>query len=181
MRRPAMAGATTMSVGYLAISHPAWSDRISATKPHRCAFWRRATTHFRVLEPGDPFFFLRKQDPGRPLNERRVIGHAEYVLCENRPLHELTGYYGLNELGVRSQRELEDRLVEIAWDADPDLPTMVGVLQLGPPQAFRHAVGWLTLPKIGIHFPANVVQGIGLNEAQVESLLDAGLYGSANA
>jgi hypothetical protein len=169
-----------MSAGYLAISHPAWCDRIRDTQPHRCAFWRRATTRFRVLEPGDPFFLLRKQQAGRPLRERRVIGHAEYVLCENRPLHELTGYYGLNELGVSSQKELEDRLVEIAWDADPNLPAIVGVLQLGPLKEFRHPVDWLTLPKIGIRFRANVVQGMGLDEAQVEGLLDAGLYGSAD-
>jgi hypothetical protein len=166
-----------MSAGYLAVSHHDWCDHIRQTRPHRCAFWRRATTRFHVLSPGDPFFFLRKQAAGRPLDERRVIGHAEYRLCENRPLGELTGYYGLHELGVGSQLELERRLVEIAWNGDSNLPRLVGVIQLGPLEEFRHPVKWMTLPKLGISFRANVVQGIGLSEGQVEALLDAGLYG----
>lgn len=170
-----------MSAGYLAISHPAWCDRIRATKPHRCAFWRRDKTRFHLLAMGAPFFFLRKQPAGRPLHKRCVIGHAEYRLCETRPLNELTGYYGLNELGVRSQAELEGRLVSIAWDGDRNVPQVVGVLQLGPLVEFRHPVDWVTLPEIGIHFRINTVQGLGLGEAQVEALLDTGLYGSSFA
>ena len=73
--------------------------------------------------------------------------------------------------------KLERRLVEIAWTGDTSLPRLGGVIQLGPLKEFRHQVKWMTLPKLGISFPANVVQGIGLSEGQVEALVDAGLYG----
>jgi hypothetical protein len=133
-----------------------------------------------VLSPGERFFFLRKQAAGQSLDDRRVIGHAEYRLCENRPLGELAGYYGLHELGVASQQELERRMVEIAWNGDMGLPRLVGVIQLGPLEQFRHPVKWKALPKVGIKFSANVLQGIGLDEGHVEALLDAGLYGRTN-
>jgi hypothetical protein len=168
------------NAGYLAVSHPAWCDRIREKKPHRCAFWRRATTRFRVLDAGDPFFFLRKQEQSRPIGERSVIGYAEYRLSEVQPLAELAGYYGLHELGVSSPAELERRLVEIAWDGSTRLPHLVGVILLGQMQEFRYPVAWDELASLGIGFAPNVVQGIGLTASQVESLLDAGLYGHAS-
>jgi hypothetical protein len=167
------------NAGYLAVSHPAWCDRIRQKRPHRCAFWRRATTRFHVLGGGDPFFFLRKQEHARPIRERSVIGYAEYRLNEVQPLAELTGYYGLHELGVSSAEELQRRLVEIAWDGSVKLPPLVGVIVLGPMQEFRYPVAWDELTSLGITFAPNVVQGIGLTASQVEALLDAGLYGHA--
>lgn len=107
-----------------------------------------------------------------------MIGHAEYLLGETRCVHELSGYFGLNNLGVTSPSELELRLVEIAWDGNPATPGMAGVLRL---QGSLHSVDWLALPRSGIPFAANVVQGIGLNEAQVEAPLDTGLYGAVGA
>jgi hypothetical protein len=166
-----------VSAGYLGISHWAWCDRIVATSPHRCAFWRRDTKRFSAIEPGSPFFFLLKQDPGRRITVRAVIGQAEFRAFETRAVDDLWGYYGLNELGVLSVEELMTRLREIDWAGEHDVPHMVGVILLGPLESFRFPVTWDRLPGLGIRFSKNIVQGMGLGSAQVESLLDAGLYG----
>lgn len=166
-----------MSAGYLGISHWAWCDRITATRPHRCAFWRRNIKRFSAIEPGSPFFFLRKQDPDRRITARAVIGRAEFRTYETRAVDDLQGYYGLNELGVASVEELVTRLREIDWEGEHDIPVTVGVILLGPLESFRFPVGWDRLPGLGIRFSKNVVQGMGLDSSQVESLLDAGLYG----
>ena len=168
-----------MSGGYLAISHPTWCAHILQSLPGRCAFWRRDTKRFKAIDPGDPFFILRKQRYQRPLSERAVIGHAEFRLSEVLPIHELGGYYGMHELGVSSVAELEKRLIEIAWDADPNLPREVGVIQLGPFKEFPIQVGWDRLRALGIGMATNVVQGIRLTGTQAEALLDAGLYGAS--
>ncbi len=132
---------------------------------------------FRAIEPGSPFFFLRKQDPDRRITAREVIGRAEFRRFETRAVDDLWGYYGLNELGVASVEELLARLREIDWEGLHDVPHTVGVNYLGELEAFRSPVAWDRLPELGIRFGKNVVQGMGLNSSQVESLLDAGLYG----
>ena len=79
------------SAGYLGISHWTWCDRIAATRPHRCAFWRRDTKRFSAIEPGSPFFFLRKQEPNRRITAREVIGRAEFRTFETRAVGDLWG------------------------------------------------------------------------------------------
>ena len=161
--------------GYIGLSHPAWCDTIVRSRPHRCAFWRGSDRTFKVLEPGAPFFLLRNAGPKRPIEERAVIGSAQYLYFDVRPFYDLPNYYGLHELGVSGADELRLRLQEIAGRIE----ARIGVIVLGPLERFRFPVGWTQLPELGIRFARQVVQGMGLNDAQVEGLLDAGLYGRA--
>ena len=165
---------TSTAEGYIGLSHPRWCETIARTRPHRCAFWRGSDRRFKVLDPGAPFFLLRNSRPKRPIEDREVIGSAEYLYFDARPVSDLPRYFGLNELGVANESELHDRLREIAGRVEPH----IGVIVLGPLEPFRFPVPWVELPELGIHFAPQVVQGMGLDGLQVERLLDAGLYGS---
>lgn len=165
-----------MAAGYLGLSHPNWCSTILRSHPSRCAFWRGSERRFKVLEPGSPFFLLKKSRPGRPIEDRTVIGRAEYLHFDVQPIGRLPQEYDLNELGVASETELRLRLREIAGDGHDQ----VGVIVLGPLEPFRSPVRWSTLPRLGIKFARQVVSGMGLDETQVERLLDAGLYGTAD-
>jgi hypothetical protein len=164
---------TRTAAGYIGLSHPEWCDTITRARPHRCAFWRGSDRAFRVLEPGAPFFLLKNARIKRPIEDRAVIGSAEYLYFDVRRVNDLPNYYGLSELGVGSAPELHLRLREIAGREE----ARIGVVVLGPLEPFRFPVTWTALPDLGIRFAQQVVSGMGLDAAQVERLLDAGLYG----
>lgn len=66
--------------GYIGITAHHWWNYIKDKNIPEVNFWNKKKT-FKVLEAGDYFFFLKKNEPGEN-GERAVVGYAEYVRFE---------------------------------------------------------------------------------------------------
>jgi hypothetical protein len=160
-----------MAAAYLALSNASWAEQIHERRPARCVFWRRDHAAFSVIRPGSPFFILERQKARRPVHERKVIGSAAFRLSRSVPLGQLIDGYGMDELGVSSVNQVMERWSE--FGGHPNSETPVGVIELGPFEAFATPIFWEELHALGINVSPNLRQGMGLDSLEVERLFGA--------
>jgi hypothetical protein len=95
--------------GYIGVTSREWFMYLSVNPGIKeVNFWRKNTNNFNVLQAGDPFFFLVKNDR-RVRGERAVLGKATYVRYEVLTVDEAWDKYR-NGNGDENRGSFESRM-----------------------------------------------------------------------
>lgn len=151
--------------GYIAITNPIWFDFQKNHKFEIVNFMRKNTSAFKVLQPGDHFFFLVKNRLG-DRSERVVRGYGIYQSFEVLELEEAWLKYE-HANGWNSKTEYANDLQNIL---EVDSSKGMGCIILSDLHFFNKPV---LLSEIGIEFQKSIVSGKGIDEFEVERILES--------
>lgn len=158
--------------GYIGVTSREWFTYLSATPGFsEVNFWRKNTNSFNVLQAGEPFFFIVKNDKGVK-GERAVLGKATYIRYEVLTVDEAWDKYR-NGNGDENRESFESRMNEM-FETDTHTGK-IGCIILTDFQAFDNPV---ILSEIGIEFKDSVVSGKskGIGDREISLILE---YGSS--
>lgn len=154
--------------GYIGVTAREWFSYLSnEPELNEVNFWRKNTNDFKVLNPGDPFFFIVKNEKGNK-GERAVLGKGTYERFEVLTVNDAWNKYG-NGNGDESKESFVTRM-KTMFETDAN-NGQIGCIILSDFTPFDNPV---YLSEIGIDFKNSVVSGKGITEADVNILLDNG-------
>ena len=160
--------------GYIGVTSREWFQFLSANDIHsEINFWRKNTYQFKVLEQGESFFFLVKNEKGVK-TEREVLGMATYERFEVNSVDEAWEKYreGNGDL------EKESYIVRMKAMFNADLTTSnIGCIILSNFKVFRQPV---KLSTINIDFQNSIVSGKTIASDEVEKIKNAGFKTYSN-
>ena len=160
--------------GYIGVTSREWFQFLSANDIHsEINFWRKNTNQFKVLEQGESFFFLVKNEKGVK-TEREVLGMATYERFEVNSVDEAWEKYreGNGDL------EKESYIVRMKAMFNADLTTSnIGCIILSNFKVFRQPV---KLSTINIDFQNSIVSGKTIASDEVEKIKNAGFKTYSN-
>lgn len=154
--------------GYIGVTSRDWFTYLAnANYDGEINFWRKNTNNFRVLEEGEPFFFLVKNEKG-VRGERAVLGKATFVRYEVLTVDGAWNKYG-NGNGDENKGSFITRMNEM-FETDK-LSGKIGCIILTDFQVFDNPV---YLSTIDIEFASSVVSGKSINEDEINTILEYG-------
>lgn len=155
--------------GYIGITSREWYEFLVEHQIHNeINFWRKNTNQFKVLKPGEPFFFLVKNSKGVK-TERQVLGYATFERFETNTVKAAWDIYkegnGDNQYD-RFIARMEKMFNKTLQNEE------IGCIILSNFKVFATPV---LLSEIGIDFQNSIVSGKSIELYEVERLLSAGL------
>lgn len=151
-----------MSKGYIGVTSREWFTYLKENNiTQEVNFWRKNTNNFRVLEFGEPFFFLVKNDKNTK-SERYVLGYGVYKRFEVLDIDKAWDKYQIGN-GTSSKSEYLDRMRNLFKKNSGD----IGCIILDNLKFFDKPV---ILSKSGIMFDNSVVSGKGINNEEVNQI-----------
>ena len=154
--------------GYIGITSREWFTYLS-TDPgiKEVNFWRKNTNNFNVLQAGEPFFFLVKNDR-RVRGERAVLGKATYVRYEVLTVAEAWEKYRDGN-GDENRESFDSRMIEMFGTNTHT--GQIGCIILADFQVFDNPV---YLSNTNVKFANSTMSGMGITEEEVTSILEYG-------
>lgn len=160
--------------GYIAVTSNEWFDFLSLENPSgEINFWRKNTNNFRVLEQGEPFFFLVKNQKG-VIKERLILGMAIFKRYEINTIDNAWNKYHRGN-GDETKEKFMNRLLEVI-KIDGEI-NQVGCIILSDFKVFNNPVA---LSELGIDFQNSVVSGKSIVEKDIRSIQIQGLRRFSN-
>lgn len=150
--------------GYIAITNLRWFDFQKNNKFELVNFMRKNTKAFKVLKPGDLFFFFVKNRPG-DRSERAVRGYGVYNRYEVLGLDEAWQKYE-HANGWTSKLEYANDLQNVL---EVDSSKGMGCIILSDLCFFNQPV---LLSEIDIKFQNSIMSGKRISESEVELVLE---------
>jgi hypothetical protein len=154
--------------GYIGITSREWFTFLANYKGvNEVNFWRKNTNNFNVLQPGEPFFFLVKNDK-YVRGERAILGMATYLRYEVLTVDKAWEKYS-NGNGDESKDSFYSRMNKM-FDTDAHTGE-IGCIILTDFQVFDNPV---YLSNTNVKFANSTISGMGVTEEQVTSILEYG-------
>ena len=154
--------------GYIAITSREWFQFLKGKNIQtELNFWRKNTNQFKVLEPGDPFFFLVKNEKGVK-SEREILGMATYERFEVNSVDEAwekyregNGDFEKNSYIARMETMFKTELKE----------SKIGCIILSNFKVFHNPVRLSTL---NINFQNSIVSGKTITATEIDTIKNIG-------
>lgn len=155
--------------GYVGVTSREWYQYLAANEiVGEINFWRKNTNQFKVLQQGEPFFFLVKNEKGVK-TEREVLGMAIFERFEVNSVTQAWAKYGHCN-GDVSMDNFISRMEEM-FKTDLN-QNEIGCIILSNFKNFSQPI---RLSEIDIDFQNSVVSGKSISEVEVVRLQKAGL------
>ncbi len=148
--------------GYIGVTSFYWWNYLKNKNIEKINFWNTMKT-FNVLEKGDVFFFLKKNDSNES-GERAVVGCAFFDEFSRMSLEDAWTIYG-NGNGYETYEEFSNAF---AGMFDEKNLMEIGCIGLSDYVAFNKPI---YLSKLGIEFQNAIVSGKGITEDEVNKII----------
>lgn len=150
--------------GYIGVTSYAWWNYLKNKNVPEINFWNKKKT-FKVLESGDYFFFLKKNEPGEN-GERAVVGYAEYVRFECLEPLEAWDKYTIGN----GHPDKEEFINSMGSTLSADSLDSIGCIIL---QNYKALDSPVYLSDLGIDFANSIVSGKSISEEECNTILNS--------
>lgn len=148
--------------GYIGVTSREWFHFLAEKNyQDKINFWRKNTKQFKVLETGEPFFFLVKNEKGVK-TERAVLGMATFERFEVNTVEQAWNTYTQGN-GDPNKESFKCRMQEMFQTTETQ--SQIGCIILSNFKVFDRPV---SLSQLQIDFQNSVVSGKGITEHEVE-------------
>ncbi len=132
-------------------------------------FWRKDTNQFKMIKPGEFFWFRVKTKDGK----RRIMGYGIYERYEVLTIEEAWEKYGEGNGAPTKERFLE-LMKQSQFGRDLNFQSRIGCIILNDVHCFNDDEG-IDLEKIGIEFPKNIVSGKRVDDKKLKRIAQAAI------
>ena len=130
-------------------------------------FWRKNTNQFKMINPGEFFWFRVKTDDGK----RKIMGYGVYEKYEILTIEEAWRKYGEGN-GAPTKEKFLELMKQSQFGRDLTFHSRIGCIILNNVCCFEDDEG-IDLENIGIDFSKNIVGGKRVDDEILKRLAQA--------